>query len=55
MRMVEATPQIGESTRAAIGEAEAWLIDHRAADEPLEATEEPEPIGKWLKGLFRRD
>ena len=55
IRMIEATPQIGESTRAAIGEAEAWLIDHRTADEPLDDTGEPEPIGKWLKGLFRRD
>ena len=54
LHLIEATSQIGESTRAAIGEADAWLIDHRATDEPIEARAEPEPIGKWLKGLFRR-
>ena len=56
IRMVEATPQIGESTRAAIGDAEAWLIDHRrgrraAGGQPKSRNRS----GNGCKGLFRRD
>jgi hypothetical protein len=31
--MVEATPQLGESTLAALRDAEAWIVENRAADD----------------------
>ena len=55
LRVIEATPHVEESTRAALGEAEAWLISNRAADEPIPEEEPPPPrIGTWIKKLFRR-
>ena len=33
MQMVEATPHLGESTLAALRDAEAWIVEHRAADD----------------------
>lgn len=55
--IVEATPQLGASTRTAYAEADAWLIGHRTADEPEIETPEPQPnpIVNWFKGLFGRD
>jgi SulP family sulfate permease len=34
IQMIEATPQLGESTLAALHEAETWIMEHRAGDEP---------------------
>jgi SulP family sulfate permease len=50
--VVEATSQLGESTRTAYQDAEAWLIGHRAADEPEVAAATPRPSGNWFKRLF---
>jgi SulP family sulfate permease len=53
----EATPHLGESTRAAFQDAEAWLIGNRAADEPEPEpiTPRSNPIGEWFRRLFGRD
>lgn len=55
--MVEATPNLGESSLAAYREAETWLIEHQATDEPMplvEPAEGPNPIVSWVKKLFGR-
>jgi SulP family sulfate permease len=55
IQMVEATPQVGESTLAAMRDAEAWIVEHHAEDEPVaEDGPEPEALGTWFKNLFRR-
>jgi SulP family sulfate permease len=33
MQMIEATPRLGESTLAALHDAEAWIVEHRSSDE----------------------
>jgi SulP family sulfate permease len=50
--IVEATAQLGESTRTAYQDAETWLIEHRATDEPEEEPATPRPGGNWFKRFF---
>jgi hypothetical protein len=53
--MVEATPHLGESTLNALHDAEAWIVGHRATDDPV-VDEAPEPVAlsSWFRNLFRR-
>jgi sulfate permease, SulP family len=57
VEMVAATTNLGESSLAAYEQAETWLVEHRATDEPEPASPapaKPSPIANWLKKLFRR-
>ncbi len=55
IRVLEATPNVEDSTRSALEEAEAWLVSKRADDEPSpEGNPPPRDVGTWIKGLFRR-
>jgi hypothetical protein len=53
--MVEATPHLGESTLNALHDAEAWIVEHHAIDDPV-VDEAPEPVAlsSWFRNLFRR-
>jgi SulP family sulfate permease len=55
--IIEATPQLGESSRVAYKSAEAWLLGHHASDDPAPEppAPRPNPIGAWFKRLFGRD
>jgi SulP family sulfate permease len=55
IQMVEATPHLGESTLTALHDAEAWIVEHHAIDDPV-VDEAPEPVAlsSWFRNLFRR-
>jgi SulP family sulfate permease len=55
--IVEATPHLGEASLTAYEEAEAWLIEHHASDEPEPESPAPRPnhVGAWFKRLFGKD
>jgi SulP family sulfate permease len=55
--IIEATPHLGEASLTAYEEAEAWLIEHHASDEPEPEPPAPRPndVGAWFKRLFGKD
>jgi SulP family sulfate permease len=50
--IVEATPRLGESTHAALQDAEAWLIGDRSRDKPAAEPAQPNQNGAWFRRFF---